>query len=234
MSNATEARRLLRAHRYGALSTISKKLAGFPFGSITPYLTDHDGSLLIYISELAEHSKNIAHDPRVSLITHNQASPEIQMQGRVTVAGNTQRVADQQQPAARYLRHFPEAAELMKLDFSFYRIEPVAIRYIGGVGRIHWVSMESYAVKSAAELAGYEEKLLSKINVNQQGTVCRLLKQCHGIETNNARIIGLDCDGLTVVASEQVLRLNFASTMTDPLLFEQIDRLPFAKPSAGL
>ena len=234
MSNASEARSLLRAHRYGALSTISKKLAGFPFGSITPYLTDHDGSLLIYISELAEHTKNIAHDPRVSLITHNQSSPEIQMQGRITVAGNAQRLADQQQPAARYLRHFPEAAELMRLDFAFYRIEPVAIRYIGGVGRIHWLNMESYVMKSAAELADQEEKLLSKIKVNHQGTVCQLLKQCHGIDCSNAQVIGLDCDGLTVVAGEQVLRLNFASTQTDPLLFEQLDQIVLAKPSADL
>ena len=46
MSIAAELRRLLRAHRYGALSTLSEKLAGFPFGSITPYLADQDGSLL--------------------------------------------------------------------------------------------------------------------------------------------------------------------------------------------
>jgi putative heme iron utilization protein len=153
MSNAAEARQLLCDHRYGALSTISKKLAGFPFGSITPYLTDHDGSLLIYISELAEHTKNIANDPRVSLLTHNQSSPEIQMQGRVTVIGNAHRLVDQQQPVAQYLHHFPEAGELMKLDFAFYRIEPVAIRYIGGVGRVHWVNMDSYTTQPKTDLS---------------------------------------------------------------------------------
>ncbi|MFA6061266.1 MAG: pyridoxamine 5'-phosphate oxidase family protein [Gallionella sp.] len=234
MSNATEARCLLRAHRYGALSTLSKKLAGFPFGSITPYLTDHDGSLLIYISELAEHTKNIAHDPRVSLITHNQSSPEIQMQGRVTVAGNAQRLADQQQPAARYLRHFPGAAELMKLDFAFYRIEPVAIRYIGGVGRIHWANMDSYSVKNSTELAAQEENLLNKINSQQQSIVCRLLKQYHEIDAGDAKLIGLDCDGLTVIDGAQVLRLNFASTVSDPLLFERLDQIPWTKPSASI
>ena len=59
MSNAREARQMLRAHRYGALSTLSKKFDGHPFGSICPYLVDHDGSLLILISTLAEHTKNI-------------------------------------------------------------------------------------------------------------------------------------------------------------------------------
>ncbi len=78
---------MLRRHCYGALSTVSKKFNGHPFGSITPYLADHDGSLLILISALAEHSKNIMHDLRVSLITHDQHDADIQAQGRVTLIG---------------------------------------------------------------------------------------------------------------------------------------------------
>ena len=81
---------MLRAHRYGALCTLSKKFDGHPFGSITPYLVDHDGSLLVLISTLAEHTKNIQHDPRVSLITHNQNDSNIQTQGRVTLVGTAE------------------------------------------------------------------------------------------------------------------------------------------------
>lgn len=215
MSNATEARRLLRAHRYGALSTLSKKLDGFPFGSITPYLVDHDGSLIILISALAEHTKNIRHNPRVSLITHNQSDPNIQMQGRVTVAGNAHRIAPQQ-VVARYLRHFPEAADLLTLDFAFYRLLPVAIRYIGGVGRIHWISMEDYAVVQAAIFARDEEALLVEINARQQDTLCRLIKQHHNVDAPDAQAIALDCDGLDVRCGAQVFRLDFAETLTDP------------------
>jgi putative heme iron utilization protein len=47
LPSARAARLLLRAHRYGALGTLSQKFDGHPFGSITPYLTDHDGSLQI-------------------------------------------------------------------------------------------------------------------------------------------------------------------------------------------
>ena len=142
---AHEARRMLRAHRYGALGTLSKKFDGYPFGSITPYLVDHDGSLLILISTLAEHTKNIRHDPRVSLITHDQRDPHIQTQGRVTVVGNARLEPNREQAGLRYLRYFPEAQTYFAMhDFSFYRIRPVAIRYIGGFGKIHWVNMENY------------------------------------------------------------------------------------------
>src|SRR5512135_3173266 len=108
-STALAARQLLRAHRYGALSTLSKKFDGHPFGSITPYLVDHDGSLLILISNIAEHTKNILNDPRVSLITHTQDDPHIQTQGRVTVVGSASLVANRDGAGKRYLRYFPEA-----------------------------------------------------------------------------------------------------------------------------
>ncbi|MDD4928775.1 MAG: pyridoxamine 5'-phosphate oxidase family protein [Gallionella sp.] len=226
MNNAVEARRLLRAHRYGALSTLSKKLSGYPFGSITPYMVDHDGSLVILISDLAEHTKNIEYDPRVSLITHNQSSPEIQMQGRVTLAGNAQRLTDQQTQVARYLRHFPEAEINLSLPgFIFYRIEPVAIRYIGGVGRIHWVRMENYAIARGAAFARQEDALIENINAHQADQIRRQILQYHGIEAPDACVIGLDCDGMTVRSGDKILRLDFTEPLTDPLTFGQLPAL---------
>ena len=215
MNNAVEARRLLRAHRYGALSTLSKKLDGYPFGSITPYVVDHDGSLLILISGLAEHSKNILHDPRVSLITHNQHDPDIQMQGRVTVVGDARPIKDPQQAGERYLRHFPEAANYLTMaDFYFCRIQPVAIRYIGGLGRIHWAKMENYSTPLAAELSEQEASLLDEINDRQQATLLLLMQQCHNLAAPDAQAIALDCDGLDIRSGQQSYRLDFTGVLT--------------------
>lgn len=208
---------MLRAHRYGALSTLSKKFPGYPYGSITPYLVDHDGSLLILISELAEHTKNIKHDPRVSLITHDQNDPHIQTQGRVSVLGDAAPAADQDQAAQRYLRLFPETRAYFELPgFSFFCIRPIAIRYIGGFGHIHWVNMENYAVAHAAAFAQLEPSLLAEINGRQQDSMRRLLQQRHGIDTLDVQAVGLDCDGLDVRCGEQVWRLDLAKTITDP------------------
>lgn len=41
MSAGAEARGYLRAQRHGALATISRKLEGYPFGSIVRYVLDH-------------------------------------------------------------------------------------------------------------------------------------------------------------------------------------------------
>lgn len=222
MNNAEEARRMLRAHRYGALSTLSKKFDGFPFGSIAPYLVDHDGSLLILISTLAEHTKNIQHDPRVSLITHDQRDPHIQTQGRVTVVGNAQHEPNRTQAGQRYLRYFPEAQTYFEMhDFSFYRIQPIAIRFIGGFGRIHWVNMENYAIAQTEAFAQQEAPLIAEANALPHDALRRLLRQHHRIDAANAQIIGVDCDGLDAYCSEQVLRLDFPEPVPNPSLLPQ-------------
>jgi hypothetical protein len=216
---AHEARRMLRAHRYGALCTLSKKLDGYPFGSITPYLVDQDGSVLILISTLAEHTKNIRHDPRVSLITHDQQDPHIQAQGRVTVTGNAELERDRNQAGLRYLRYFPEAQTYFAMhDFSFYRIRPLAIRYIGGFGKIHWIDMEHYAVSQALAFAQQEELLLAEMNTGRQDVLQQLSRQQGNIDATNVRAIGLDCDGIDVRGDEQIWRFNFPAAITAPSL----------------
>ncbi len=215
MSNAREARQILHAHRYGALCTLSKKFDGYPFGSITPYLADHDGSLLILISALAEHTKNIRHDPRVSLITHSQDSPHIQTQGRVTVVGAAHLATDREHSGKRYLRYFPEAETYFAMhDFSFYRIVPLAIRYIGGFGNIHWVAAEDYSVLPCP-LIEQENEVISHMNTDHRDTMrdyCLHFKQ---IEAMDVEMLGLDCDGFDVRADTQVLRFDFAEEVWD-------------------
>lgn len=215
MNTAREARQLLRAHRYGALSTLSVKFDGHPFGSITPYLADHDGSLLILISTLAEHTKNIRNDPRVSLITHNQDDPHIQTQGRVTVVGTAQIIADKETTGERYLRYFPEAQTYFDMhDFSFYRIAPIAIRYIGGFGNIHWVKPEDYSVPPYP-LIEQEREVIARINTDHKDTLLRCCKHFHQCETTDAEMTGIDCDGFDVRTADRVLRFNFSEPVPD-------------------
>lgn len=200
-ATARAARQLLRAHRYGALSTLSKKFDGHPFGSITPYLVDHDGCLLILISALAEHTRNIQHDSRVSLITHNQEDAHIQAQGRITVIGTATPVAERKQAEKRYLRYFPEAQTYVGMgDFAFYRIAPQTLRYIGGFGDIHWVKADRYQPPDTP-LSAEEDVLLDRVNAARPAA--------HGV------VIGIDCDGYDVRLDERTLRHSFPVPASD-------------------
>jgi putative heme iron utilization protein len=201
-ATAIEARQLLRAHRYGALCTISKKFLGHPFGSITPYLVDHDGSLLILISTLAEHTKNILHEPRVSLITHNQENPHIQTQGRVTLLGSASLVANREGVGLRYLRYFPEAQTYFSMhDFSFYRIVPEAIRFIGGFGNIHWIKAVDYTV-SSYPLIAQEDDLIKEMNSLHEDRIRLHTSQ----QELKAELVGIDCDGFDIRIGEKLTR----------------------------
>ncbi len=214
-SPARAARQLLRAHRYGALCTLSKKFEGHPFGSITPYMVDHDGSLLILISGIAEHTKNILHDPRVSLISHNQESPHIQTQGRITVLGSASLVAEREQAGVRYLRYFPEAQTYFAMhDFSFYRIVPLALRYIGGFGDIHWIKSESYAAP-ATPLIEQEADVIEHMNADHQDTMRHYCQHFHQLTAQEVAMLGIDYDGFDVRADGKVLRFDFTQVVSD-------------------
>ncbi len=203
-ASAREARQLLRAHRYGALCTLSKKFGGHPFGSITPYLVDHDGSLLILISTLAEHTKNIQNDSRVSLITHNQESTHIQTQGRVTVLGSATIETNREFTGKRYLRYFPEAQSYFAMhDFSFYRIVPQAIRFIGGFGNIQWVKAAEYVVANNPVIA-QEEDFISEINARHETAIRRQTGQ----DNLEAELVGIDIDGFDIRVGEQIMRIQ--------------------------
>jgi hypothetical protein len=213
MSNAREARCLLRAHRYGVLSTLSKRFDGHPFGSITPYLTDHDGSLLLFISGLAEHTKNLRNDPRVSLITHDQNDPRIQTQGRVTVVGNAVSLTGRDPYATRWLRYFPENAQLFELgDFSFFRIVPQSVRHVAGFGQARWIM--SHFTVPPYPLMAQEEDLLAQLNTGPQNELRRCL-QLRGISAEQARLLGIDCDGFDVVTDGRMLRFDFGEPVAD-------------------
>lgn len=215
MSNARSSRQLLRTHRYGVLCTLSKKFSGHPFGSIATYLVDHDGSLLILISTLAEHTRNIKYDSRVSLITHDQNSLDIQSQGRVTMIGEAQPAMDKHQFGARYLRYFPEAQSYLSLhDFSFYRIMPQTLRYIGGFGRIHWVAASSYLVPPYP-LIGQEDNVIAHMNSDHRDTMRHYCQQYHQYEALDVEMLGIDCDGFDVRADTRNLRFDFGEMVLD-------------------
>src|SRR5262249_4316818 len=145
----------------GVLSTISTRLAGYPFGSVVPYLLDHEARPVILISRLAEHTRNLDADARSSLLVHD-SSTDLQAGARLTLVGNAARV-DQgiDSLKARYLGYFPESERLFALgDFALYRIEPERLRWIGGFGDIRWVAPEDYRAP-ASHLAEQEQDILA-------------------------------------------------------------------------
>ncbi len=197
------------------LSTISKRLAGHPFGSVVPYVLDHDAQPVILISRLAEHTKNIEGDARVSLLVNDPAG-DIQAGARLTLVGNAAR-ADGGLEAlqARYLNYFPDAARLFALgDFALYQIRPLQLRWIGGFGDIQWISAEAYA-PPANRLASEEQDILAHMNADHAHNLRDYCRHFHGRVAVEARMAGIDCDGFDVRADGELVRFDFELPATD-------------------
>ena len=142
---AKNGRGLLRSEKDGILSTQSLDVPVYPFGSVTPYSLDKKGRPVILISELAQHTKNINEDKRVSLtIVASIQARDVQANARLTYLGDARIVTEDETYAKkRYLRKFPHAKHYFQAhDFNFYVIEPVRSRYIEGFGEIWWVENE--------------------------------------------------------------------------------------------
>ncbi len=214
MSLARDARRWLRAHQHGLLSTHSQAVGGFPFGSIIPYVMDHEACPVMLVSRLAEHTKNMSADTRVSLLVH-ESGADVQAAARVTLIGNAARVDDPDSIEPRYQRYFPATSGYRQgLDFDYWRIVPVTLRAIAGFAKVHWLSREAYA-PTATALHESESDILAHMNADHAETLRLYCRFGHACDPAHAQMIGVDCDGFDVRADEKVLRFDFDDTVTD-------------------
>ncbi len=139
------ARSLLRQQHSGVLATHSLSLQGYPFGSVTPYWMTEQGSLLLYASDIAQHSRNMQANAKVSLCVFDAHQDDSQANARVTVLGEASLLGKDCDEAKAYFTLYPKAESYKQAhDFKFYLIKPSRIRYIGGFGQIHWLKAEDW------------------------------------------------------------------------------------------
>src|SRR5271167_1810642 len=85
---ATLARSLARSRTRAALAT---SLNGAPYASLVLFAADLDASPLLLLSDLAQHSRNIAFDPRVSLLFDGTKGHADRLDGpRLTLLGRAE------------------------------------------------------------------------------------------------------------------------------------------------
>jgi heme iron utilization protein len=132
-------RELLAAQRVAALGTLGDD--GAPFVSMVPFAVDaQDRSLVIHISGLAAHTRNLQRTPRASLLIcqTEAAGKPVHALPRVTLdieAADAAPGMDAQACRDAYLARFPEAEPMTALgDFRFVRLRPLGARQVAGFG----------------------------------------------------------------------------------------------------
>ena len=144
---AEEARTLVAANSVGALGSVSED--GHPWASLVTYGSLEDGSPALLLSTLAEHGRNLARDPRASLMVANPDSgSEPLAHGRVTLACEAELAEGELRERAHeaHVAAVPSAAMYAGFgDFSFWVLRVRRVRWVGGYGRMDSVDSEAYA-----------------------------------------------------------------------------------------
>lgn len=147
MTHASECRTLVAEAQHATLSTLARDPAGHPYGSLVAIASDARGRPLLCLSRLAEHTENLRARPEASLLVTSAGQGDPLALGRVTLLGACALVPDDERAAVKalFLARQPSAAAYVDFaDFGFYRLEPAALRYVGGFGRMSWVEAGDY------------------------------------------------------------------------------------------
>jgi len=216
-SHAERTRTLLALATIGTLSSLSRKHAGFPFGSLMPYALDAAGRPLFLISAMAMHTQNLKADARCSLFV-SQASADGDPLGaaRATLVGDAKQVPEQDLAEVRdaYLtRHENSRYWVDFADFAFYRLDPIDVYYVGGFGVMGWVEAQAYATASADPLAEVAPGILAHMNQDHMDSMILLARIHAGMEASEAAMTAVDRLGFNLRLKTQDgmkgTRINF-------------------------
>lgn len=213
---ATQARHLLLKDYRGVLSTHSKAMPGFPFGSVVPYCLDAEGLPLILISRIAQHTHNLTLDPKCSLLVSARDAEDIQAVGRLTVLAEAQKLEAEAVDGAaeRYYRYFPDSRNYHSAhDFDFWVLRPVRHRYIGGFGAIHWLDDLTLANPFAAAV---EAGMVEHMNADHTQAIAHYVQLAGLPATPAAQMVGVDSEGLHLRIGQGLYWLPFASPCNTP------------------
>lgn len=213
---AKAARHLLRSASFGSLATIMRDTDGAPYASMVAVATDHDGSPILLISDLADHTKNLKQNGQISLLLIGHNTDEDPMTGeRLTLQGSISSSAEASL-RQRFLARHPSAARYADFgDFGFYRVTIERAHLVAGFGRIHWIPGARLTIDPPKALIEAESEIVAHMNDDHADAVelyaTKLLHRANGAW----RVTGVDMEGADLRCQGQIARLPFGTVVKD-------------------
>lgn len=209
-------RGLDRAALATAMRGGTESAAGWPYPSLVLVALDHDGSPLLLLSGLADHTRNIAEDARAGLLFDGTAGLASPLTGaRVSVLGRLAR-SDEPHHRARFLARHPEAALYAGFgDFALYRLSVERAHLVAGFGLIHWIGSDELLIpKVAIALAEQEAGIVASMNRDHAAAIQGMASPGMASPGGPAgeggwTVTGVDPDGCDLRLGGAVARIDF-------------------------
>jgi putative heme iron utilization protein len=206
-----EVRHLLRRGLTATMATV--RADGAPYASQVGYATRADGAPIFLFSGLSPHTRNLARDPRFSLLIAAPAKAEGDPMDspRVTLSG---RVARSDDPAdrARYLRRHAGADLYAGLpDFKIHVAAVEDAHFVGGFARARGlpVSRVLLDLAGAESLLAAEAGIVEHMNADHGAAVAAYAVALLGQPPGAWRMTGIDPEGCDLRAENRTARLDF-------------------------
>ncbi|MBV8348901.1 MAG: DUF2470 domain-containing protein [Mycolicibacterium sp.] len=195
---AEEARTIVASTNTGTLASLATD--GGPWASLVTYGL-LDGAPVLCVSQLAEHGRNLAADPRASIaIVGPTTDPDPLAGARVTLAGVVERPSRHGLDAARaaHLAAVPAAKYYIDYsDFSLWILSVGRVRWVGGYGRMDSATGAAYLAAQPDPVQPHAADAIAHLNADHFDSL-RLMAQTLGgyPDTTAATCTGADRYGL--------------------------------------
>jgi hypothetical protein len=210
-------RRLMREVPRVGLGTLDSA-TGEPYVSLAMVATDPTAAPLLLLSDLADHTRNLKADPRVSLLFDGTLGMAMPLAGaRATVQGRVVPSRSEEE-RARYVARHPDAEQYFSFrDFHLYRVEALRAHLVAGFGRIHWVEAQGVLLpgEAVAALAPRERDIVEHMNEDHADAVQLYAERLLGREGGGWRLTGVDVEGADLRRGGETARLWFDKPVHD-------------------
>ncbi len=199
-SAAEEARTIAASTNTGTLATLTAE--GDPWASFVTYGL-LEGAPVLCVSNLAEHGRNLAADPRASIaIVAPQREADPLASGRVTLAGVVEKPAGDERTAARdaHLAAVDAAKYYIDYsDFSLWVLRVQRVRWVGGYGRMDSATGVDYAAAEPDPVSPRSDGAITHLNADHADALVAMARALGGYpDTTAATCTGADRYGLDV------------------------------------
>jgi hypothetical protein len=215
------------AERASLASALARDGSGRPYVSLVLSACDHDGSPILLLSDLAEHSKNLAAEPRASLLFDGTAGHDDPLTGpRASLLGEIRPIEDAARTArltARYLARHPSAEAYAGFaDFRLYRMTVESAHLVAGFGRIHWLAGPEvlFDTTGCGALAEAEADIVADMNADHDAALEAIALRLLGLPKPDRPgawvMTGIDPEGIDLRGGGRLARASFAAPLGEP------------------
>lgn len=197
-SAAEEARTVAASTNAGTLASLTAD--GDPWASFITYGL-LAGQPVLCVSNMAEHGRNLAGDPRASIsIVAPDAGSDPLASSRITLAGVAERPVGDELAAARQAHLDGVASARYYIDFSDFSLWVLRVqrvRWVGGYGRMDSTTGEAYAEAEPDPVSPHAAGAIEHLNADHADSLADMARALGGYpDTTSAVCTGADRYGL--------------------------------------